>query len=123
MIVHRLIVFVLAVLFGVPGRSAAAPKLVSVYPLGGLRGAAVDMEIRGVELEGAYAVWFGAGTQTDSAKSATASQPNIKFTNSPDGMEASVKAVHGGSAKVRLVIAPSARVGFHSFSLVSPRGV
>ena len=125
MILHRLTAFlILLVLLGVHGpRVQAAPNLVSVYPLGGQRGTTVDIEIRGAELEGAYAVWFGAGTQMDSAKSATASQPNSKCTKSPDGMEASVKAVQGGSAKVRLVISPSARAGFHSVSLVSPRGV
>ena len=42
----------------------------------------------------------------------------------PDGIEAHVKAVPNGSlAKVRLVMAPDARVGFHTLSLISPAGL
>src|SRR5262249_50932644 len=71
-------------------------------------------------LEGTYAVWLGPGTRLQSLKGSAGSQ----YTTSSDGVEAHVLAIPDGSrAKVRLVIAADARVGFHSLSLISPRGL
>ena len=39
---------------------AAEPEVVSIFPLGGERGATLNAEIRGNTLDGAYAVWFDA---------------------------------------------------------------
>src|SRR5215470_8385944 len=45
---------------GTPGPHVqAAPKVVSVYPLGGQRGTALEVEVRGTGLEGTYAFWLG----------------------------------------------------------------
>jgi hypothetical protein len=105
-------------------QAQAPPKLVSVFPLGGPRGTALEVEVRGAGLEGSYAVWLGPGSKLESLKSPSASQANIQHTKGPDGVEAHVKAVQDGSrVKVRLVMAPDARVGFHSLSLISPGGV
>jgi hypothetical protein len=80
----------------------------------------VEVELRGTGLEGTYAVWLGPGTRLVSLDSPAGTQA----TKGPDGIEAHVQGVPDGSrAKVRLVMAPDARVGFHSLSLVSPRGV
>src|SRR5690348_12951013 len=83
-------------------QAQAAPKLVSLFPLGGQRGTAVEVEIQGAGLEGTYAVWLGTGSR----------------------LKAHVQAVPDGSrAKVRLALPPDARVGFHNLSLVSPAGL
>src|SRR5262249_1906393 len=107
-------------LLGPPGlRAQAPPKVVSVFPLGGQRGTVAEVEVRGVGLEGAYAVWLGPGSRL-----APAPGGGGKDTKGPDGLGAQIKAGPDGSrAKVRLVIAPDARVGFHSLGLVSPRGL
>jgi hypothetical protein len=112
--IHRVIVSLVLLLIAAHGLPAqAAPKVDSVYPLGGQRGTTVEVEIRGTGLEGAYAVWLGAGTRLES-----------QCTKGPDGIEAHVKAIPDGSrAAVRLVIAPDARLGFHSLSLISPTGL
>src|SRR5262245_28084832 len=90
----------LACAHGVPAQ--AGPKIVSVFPLGGQRGTTVEVELQGTGLEGSYAVWLGPGTQLESLKSDVPSQ----YTKGPDGVEAHVKAIKGGSrATVRLVLA------------------
>src|SRR5262249_11688340 len=98
----------------------AAPKIVSVFPLGGQRGTTVEVEIQGTGLEGSYAVWLGPGTRLESPNSDVASQ----CTKGPHGGEAHVKAIKGGTpATVRLVRAADARIGFHRLRLVSPAGL
>jgi hypothetical protein len=105
-------------------KTQAAPKLISAFPLGGQRGTALDVEVRGSDLVGTYAVWLGPATRADSPKSPVVSRANIKCTRSPDGFEASVKAVRDGSqVTIRLVIAKGARFGFHALSLVGPGGL
>src|SRR5262249_49166124 len=120
--IRRMVVIVgpllLACAHGV--RTQAAPKIVSVFPLGGQRGTTVEVEIQGTGLEGSYAVWLGPGTRLESPRSDVASQ----YTKGPDGVEAHIKAIKGGSrATVRLVLAADARIGFHRLSLVSPAGL
>jgi len=36
------------------------PQLISIFPLGGPQGRAVEAEIRGTSLKGVYAAWFDA---------------------------------------------------------------
>src|SRR5947208_8406168 len=98
-------------------RAQAAPKLASMFPLGGQWGTAVEVEVRGTGLEGTYAVWLGPGTRLES-------QAATRYTKGPDGLEAHVEAIPDGSrASVRLLMAADARIGFHSLSLVSPAGL
>ncbi len=43
-----------------------APRVTSVFPLGGQLGTRIEAEVRGLALDGAYAVWFdGAGLRAD----------------------------------------------------------
>src|SRR5437763_7243082 len=100
-------------------RVQAAPNLVSVFPLGAQRGTVLDVEIQGSGLDGSYAAWLGAGSRLETPKT-SASPAEAKCAKCTDGLEAHVRAVQGGArATVRLVIAPDARVGFHTLSLVS----
>src|SRR5262245_50970763 len=102
-------------------QAQAAPKALSVFPLGGQRGTALEVEVRGTGLEGTYAVWLGPGSRLEPLPARPAANP---YARSPDGLEAHVQAVPDGSrVKVWLVLAPDARVGFHNLSLVSPTGV
>jgi hypothetical protein len=105
-------------------RAQAAPKLLSLLPLGGQRGMTDDVEVRGAGLEGSSIVWLVPGSNLDSLRSASPSHAAASYTNSLDGLEASVQGVPDRArAKVRLVIAPDARIGFHTLSLISPRGL
>jgi hypothetical protein len=111
-----LTVLVLYALAEVPAQ--AAGRLVALYPLGGQQGTALEVEVRGSGLEGTDTVWLGAGSRLVGSRAAA------KCTKSPDGVEAQVAAVPDGSrVKVRLVIAPGARVGFHTLGLISPAGL
>ena len=108
-----------------PGRRRTLRrKLVSVFPLGGQRGTALEVEFRGTGLEGTNAVWLGPGSQPESVKVASASQPNRRTTKGPDGLAAHVTAIPDGSrARVQLAISAEARVGFHALGLISPSGL
>src|SRR5690242_9303056 len=120
MVLRRAVAVLVALVLGGPPclRAQAAPTLVAVFPLGGQRGTAVEVELRGTGLEGSHAVWLGPGTRLVPLDSPA----GTRATKGPDGVEAHVQAVPDGSrAKVRLVMAPDARVGFHPLSLVSPR--
>src|SRR5262249_32027272 len=92
----RNLIFVPALLaLGLHGPAVhAALKLVSVYPTGGQRGTALEVEVRGSGLEGAYAVWFGAGCEMVPNSTAKGTGTGTK---SADGIEAHVKAVPDGS--------------------------
>jgi hypothetical protein len=99
-------------------QAQGAPKLVSLSPLGGQRGTAVEVEVRGSGLAGAYAVWLGAGTTAEAPKA------DAPRTRSPGSLSAHVRAVPGGGhAKIQLVLAPDARVGLHTLALVTPGGL
>src|SRR5205085_11275216 len=110
-------------LVGVAGQRAhAAPTLVTVFPLGAQRGTVLDVEIQGSGLEASYAAWLGAGSRLEAPKP-SAGPADAKCAKSTDGLEAHVRVVQGARATVRLVIAPDARVGFYTLSLVSPSGL
>src|SRR5207302_1474742 len=84
-------------------RAQAAPKLLSLFPLAGQRGTTVDVEFRGVGLEGSSVVWLGAGSKLDTLKSPSPSESAIPCTKGPDGLTAHVQGVPDGSrVKVRL---------------------
>jgi hypothetical protein len=101
-------------------QAAIPPKLVSLFPLGGQQGKTVEVEVRGSGLNGTHAVWLGAGSRLEERKSPTAPQ----FTKGPDGISAHVKAIpDDATAKVCLVIAKGARVGFHTLGLIGPGGL
>jgi len=122
----RTIVLLLGLLLVGPSALQAqpAPKLLSLFPLAGQRGTTVDVEIRGAGLEGSSVVWLGPNSKLDSLKAPSPPQPAILCTKSPDGLTAHVQGVADGSRlKVRLAIAADARIGVHTLSLISPRGL
>src|SRR5262249_50151354 len=127
MVLRRLVLVLLPLLLVGPQsvRAQAPPKLVSVFPLGVQRGTALEVEVRGTGLEGTHAVWLGPGSKWESLKCPLLSQADLSYTRGgPDGVGAHVKVVPDGSrARVRLVMAHDARVGFHTLSLISPGGV
>jgi hypothetical protein len=94
--------------------------------MGGQRGTVSEIELRGSGLEGAYAIWLGADSEVvgKARKLVPGSRGEVEYARSGDGLEAHVDAVVGGSsAKVRLVIGPRARIGFHTLALISPGGI
>src|SRR5262245_7155771 len=65
-------------------RAQAPPKLVSVFPFGGQRGKALEIEVRGTGLEGTHTVWLGPGSKLESLKAPSASRVIIPYTKGPD---------------------------------------
>jgi hypothetical protein len=113
--------FALVLLASAPAWGQAAPHLLQVRPLGGQRGAVLDVEILGQALEGSYAVWLGAGTQLYEPSG----QPRgAKLTRNGEGLQAHIQSLDkGGRALVQLAIALDAAVGPHTLYLVSPGGL
>src|SRR5262245_39868538 len=91
MTARRLITFLvpLVLLGHAAQRAQAAPKLVSVSPLGGQQGTVVDVELRGSELNGAFAVWFGPGSRFEATKAPAAPGNDTKAA---DGKKSSATA-------------------------------
>jgi hypothetical protein len=115
----RLVLFAGLFLFGREVPLGAAPKLASVFPLGGEQGASCEVDVKGTGLEGSYAVWLGRESQF----TVCASEAEVRHTRS-DGIEAHIAAVPDGSAaKLRLAIAADARIGFHELAVISPAGL
>ena len=92
---------------------AAEPEVVSIYPLGGERGATFNAEIRGNTLDGAYAVWFDGDGLGAQIRQIEAIQPS----------PAAKKGGPRQAALVQVTIDRAARIGLHHLRLVSPRGV
>jgi hypothetical protein len=104
-----------------PAWGQTAPRLLRVHPLGGQRGAVLDVELLGQALEGSYAVWLGAGTQLYEP---SGQSRGAKLTRNGEGLQAHIKSLDkGGRALVQLAIAPDAAVGPHMLYLVSPGGL
>src|SRR5437762_8031468 len=95
-----------------------AQKIASVFPLGAPRGSSTTLEIRGQDLDGAYAVWFEAkGVAGQIQKIEPVAADNVE---GGDGQKQPKKWFR---ALVDLKIDSSAGIGRHMLRLVSPRGM
>ncbi|MSO21804.1 MAG: hypothetical protein EXQ58_00820 [Acidobacteria bacterium] len=93
-----------------------------MFPLGGQRGSVVQIEIRGKDLEGAYAVWF---TNQD----VRAEVRKVEEVKPPEGKKPESKKKEDKKsppeyqALLQIEVNPAAKLGPHPLRLVSPRGV
>ena len=99
------------------------PKALSVFPMGGERGATIEMSVRGRHLEGAYAAWF----ECDDVEIRFLGLEEIQ-ESAPDELverdpQAKQTELAGHRARLQLRIGEDARVGLHRFRIVSPRGM
>ena len=103
--------------------TAAEPKLLSHFPLGGQQGTTFDLEVSGASLQGTHAVWFEGGELSASIlkleKLETPSQEKGKAPE--DYLGKAVKADHRAVLQIR--IPKTASLGLHLFRLVTPRGL
>ena len=117
-------IFVLSPVAGLPAEKPKAnstPEIISVYPLGATRGAVSEIEIRGSNLEGAYAVWSGSeGIQGRIKK---VEQITLLRLKADAQILAKKEETLGHRVLVDLEIGSSAKLGRHSLRLVSPRGL
>ncbi len=88
-----------------------SPEVLSVFPLGGRLGTQVDVQVRGVALDGAYAVWF----DTPSLKGHIRKIDEIELDPN--------KSRPGHLVELRVGIGPSVHAGAYILRLVTPRGL
>ncbi len=97
----------------------AEPELTSVFPMGARVGSAVEVEIRGKNLQGTYSVWSsskGFKAKVEKVEEIVDELPkDEKEEEKPKEIEYRVL--------LRLEIDPTTQVGNHSFRLVSPLGI
>jgi len=91
------------------------PQLSSAFPIGAAQGARVRVELRGQNLENAYALWSDCAAITAEIKSIDPVKPE------GDGKAATGQAVFQIVAE--LVVAPDTKVGQHTFRIIGPRGI
>lgn len=103
--------------------TAAEPKLLSHFPLGGQQGTTFHLEVSGAALQGAHTVWFEGDELSASIleleKLETPSQEEGKAPE--DYLGKAVKADHRAVLQIR--IPKTASLGLHLFRLVTPRGL
>ena len=100
------------------------PKLNNLFPFGGRQGTVQDVLIKGENLQGAYAIWFGKGSKVFSLDPAESTPAGAKITQAGDGLQAEIKGDPAATQiNVRLVIPPDAPAGDHALRAVTPNGL
>lgn len=95
-------------------------QIASAFPLGGQRGTTFDVEMRGSDLDGAYAAWFDC----DDLKAQVRDVRRVEL-ESGEEVERDSKKKKQLAQKVSLTmeVKPAAPIGYHRVRLVSPRGL
>jgi hypothetical protein len=120
---HWLITCALSLAAGLSVESAAGqapkprpePQLSSVFPLGASQGARISVELRGQNLDNAYAFWSDCAAIRGEIKSIEPVKPE------GDGKAAKGQPVLKVMAE--FVVAPDANLGQHAFRIIGPLGV
>src|SRR5262245_7893459 len=97
-----------------PGKPRPEPQLLSAFPLGATQGARIRVELRGQNLEHAYAVSFDCAAITGEIQSIEPIKPEGEETG---------KGKSALRIQVDLVVAPDTQLGQHTFRAIGPRGV
>ncbi len=101
------------------------PELLSLFPLGGQRGTAVEAQIRGRQLGGSYAVWpqsDGLTARIKKVEEVEEGSAEDEKEEDPSGDETEEK-LPVYRVVVRIDIDHTARIGTHPIRLVSPKGL
>ncbi len=91
----------------------------SVYPLGGQRATTTEYEVKGGGLRGAYAVQFS----NDELKGFIMDEGDVAVPPGAEDKKPDDPPDPDSRLRIMVEIGPEARVGTHSFRVVSPRGV
>jgi hypothetical protein len=98
---------------GAPNTSRE-PEVTSLFPLGGLRGALVEVDVRGKSLKGAYAVWLSAADVTARIS---------KVDEVPADKEQEKKGTPVDRAMLQIEVQKAAEPGTRMLRFVTPNGV
>src|SRR5215471_4826245 len=104
------------------GMQAEEPKLLSLFPSAGMRGATIHAEVRGNQIGGAYAVWFD---DDEGLSGRVLKSEEVQETPPADdcAMEASKNPPRVYRVSIEVRVGQTTGVGNHSLRLVSPSGV
>jgi len=114
----KIVTLVMTVVLIVASRlSAGESQITSVFPLGGKQGTSLEVELRGHDLKGPYAVWFDCDALHGDIGSVVETNADQK-SQTTEGM---VKKAQ--QFVIKVTIDPSAKIGAHAFRLVSGSGI
>ena len=95
------------------------PAVLSLFPLGAQQGQSLEVEMRGRNLEGTYAIW----SNTTGLKVRVEKVEEIELQEKEDYDSSTKETGLGHRVLLELRIDSTAKSGVHSLWLVSPRGV
>ncbi len=95
------------------------PEVISVIPVAAQQGSVFEAQVRGKNLEGAYAVWFA----TQGATGRVEKVEQIELDSKPNEKTGAKKPVLGHLAFLKIEVDPDANRGKHSFRLVTSNGL
>ena len=100
---------------------AQQPQATSVFPLGGRPGTALEVKIRGQNLEGTHALWFDC----QGLKGEVQKVEGVVQTGEKASVAGAEKKEDRSPLQVfvKVTVDQSARLGAHAFRLISGRGV
>jgi len=128
---HYLSLLLILTFFWIPSFKAKeeeeippGPNLTSLFPRGGQQGTTFSINLRGTNLDGAYAVWFGPETQTFSRQNTPGENAQNKISKNNSGLQSHVQAVSATTGvTIQIAVDPEAKVGKHNFALLTPKGL
>ena len=103
------------------GEEDRSPMLFSIFPLSGQQGTSIKAEVRGVRLDGAYAVWFDRGRFNGRVLSVEEITDQVKQRFNP--LEKLKITGPFYRVFIQVQIEPTTRVGIYPFRMVSHRGL
>jgi len=102
--------------------ASGVPEVTSVFPLGGHRGSTFAAEIRGQNLDKAYAVWFDCDDLKAEVKGIERVEPEAKNAI-PNKDQQEEKKQQQQRLLLEVAIRPGAKVGAHALRVITPGGV
>ena len=100
-----------------PNETPAGPRIEAVFPRGGQQGTSFEVEIRGQQLQGAYALWFDCPTLRAydfRVEEVELAEPEKQGSEEEEKKEANYRVL------VQMDLGATAKVGAHALRLVSP---
>ena len=95
------------------------PEILSIFPQGGNPGTAIQAEVRGTNLDGAYAVWF----DDDALQARVQKVEEIRLEPEKTYVREPPEGQLGNRVLLQIKVNDTAGVGSHLLRLVSPSGV
>ena len=102
--------------------SSSEPEATFVAPLGAVRGATLEAEVRGYGLAGAYGAWFPCADIRAVVRGVE--EIEAQHPEPQGGVKPRPRKGKEREYRIRLSfeVAPDAAIGLHNFRMVTPRG-